>query len=85
MHELKHLCEPYPWYERIYDSFFYWFIALHHPKKVMSAIAYDHDDVRDMYGCVLADDVEPARETIEMFNEFVDCEAGDYIEIIVIK
>lgn len=68
---------------RIYDTFFYWFISLHHPKKVLGAINYEHPHIKDYYGTLLSDDVKPAREIVADFNQYVDCEAGDYLEVIV--
>jgi len=73
----------YKLHHRLYDIFFYWFVGLHHPKKVLGAINYEHPHVKDYYGTLLSDDVEPAVEIIKDFNEYVDCEAGDYLEVII--
>ena len=79
----KDLADKYKWYNQLYDTFFYWFIGLHHPKKVLSALNYEHPHIKDCYSTFLSDDVPPAINIIEDFNEYVDCEAGDYIEVIV--
>lgn len=79
----KDLKFRYKLHHRLYDMFFYWFVGLHHPRKVLGAINYEHPHIKDYYGTLLSDDVEPAREQVKDFNGYVDCEAGDYLEVIV--
>lgn len=49
----------------------------------IGAINYEHPHIKDYYGTLLSDDVKPAREIVADFNQYVDCEAGDYLEVIV--
>jgi hypothetical protein len=81
----KEMFKKYRWYHKISDYFVFWFVGNLHPKTVLSALNASHKDVIDCYGTLLSDDVEPAREIIKDFQEYVECESGNYVEVIVLK